>query len=76
MNVSSGIGVGAYESGAVKSADQRQNLTTTCLAAMLSYQLAGEDGVLAQLLDLVLDEALDLADLSPPSGRDWRQIRW
>jgi len=57
-----GIEVEAYDSGAGKSGGQRQKLTTTCLAAALRYQLAGEDGVWPSYSTVVMDEAFDRAD--------------
>lgn len=57
-----GIEVEAYDSGAGKSGGQRQKLTTTCLAAALRYQLAGEDGVWPRYSTVVMDEAFDRAD--------------
>jgi uncharacterized protein YPO0396 len=58
----SGIEVEAYDSGAGKSGGQRQKLTTTCLAAALRYQLAGEDGDWPSFSTVVMDEAFDRAD--------------
>lgn len=40
----------------------RQKLTTTCLAAALRYQLAGEEGVWPSYSTVVMDEAFDRAD--------------
>jgi uncharacterized protein YPO0396 len=57
-----GIEVEAHDSGAGKSGGQRQKLTTTCLAAALRYQLAGEDGVWPSYSTVVMDEAFDRAD--------------
>ncbi|OGB27199.1 MAG: hypothetical protein A3I66_11645 [Burkholderiales bacterium RIFCSPLOWO2_02_FULL_57_36] len=57
-----GIEVEAYDSGAGKSGGQRQKLTTTCLAAALRYQLAGEDGMWPSYSTVVMDEAFDRAD--------------
>lgn len=57
-----GIEVETYDSGAGKSGGQRQKLTTTCLAAALRYQLAGEDGVWPSYSTVVMDEAFDRAD--------------
>ncbi|WP_373377629.1 ATP-binding protein [Cupriavidus nantongensis] len=54
--------VESYDSGAGKSGGQRQKLTTTCLAAALRYQLAGEDGLWPTYSTVVMDEAFDRAD--------------
>lgn len=57
-----GVEVETLDSGAGKSGGQRQKLTTTCLAAALRYQLAGEDGVWPSYSTVVMDEAFDRAD--------------
>jgi uncharacterized protein YPO0396 len=57
-----GMEVETYDSGAGKSGGQRQKLTTTCLAAALRYQLAGEDGGWPSYSTVVMDEAFDRAD--------------
>jgi hypothetical protein len=57
-----GVEMETLDSGAGKSGGQRQKLTTTCLAAALRYQLAGEDGVWPSYSTVVMDEAFDRAD--------------
>jgi uncharacterized protein YPO0396 len=54
--------VEVYRGGAGKSGGQRQKLATTCLAAALRYQLAGEDHGAPRYAPVVLDEAFDKAD--------------
>jgi len=51
-----------HDSGSGKSGGQRQKLATTCLAAALRYQLAGEDGHWPTYCTVVMDEAFDRAD--------------
>jgi len=54
--------VEVHRSGAGKSGGQREKLTTTCLAAALSYQLGGRDGGIPIYAPVVLDEAFSKAD--------------
>jgi uncharacterized protein YPO0396 len=54
--------VEVYRGGSGKSGGQRQKLATTCLAAALRYQLAGDNHGLPQYAPVVLDEAFDKAD--------------
>jgi uncharacterized protein YPO0396 len=51
-----------YRGGSGKSGGQRQKLATTCLAAALRYQLAGEADEPPAYAPVVLDEAFDKAD--------------
>ena len=54
--------VEVYRGGSGKSGGQRQKLATTCLAAALRYQLAGDAGEPPTYAPVVLDEAFDKAD--------------
>ncbi len=54
--------VQVHRSGAGKSGGQREKLTTTCLAAALSYQLGGRHGGFPLYAPVVLDEAFSKAD--------------
>ncbi len=54
--------VEVYRGGSGKSGGQRQKLATTCLAAALRYQLAGEADEPPVYAPVVLDEAFDKAD--------------
>ncbi|MDR0442037.1 MAG: hypothetical protein LBH44_01360 [Treponema sp.] len=58
----SGVDVEVYRGGAGKSGGQRQKLTTTCLAAALRYQLAGNNLGVPMYAAVILDEAFDRAD--------------
>ncbi len=51
-----------YRGGSGKSGGQRQKLATTCLAAALRYQLAGDADEPPVYAPVVLDEAFDKAD--------------
>lgn len=57
-----GLQVEVYKSGAGKSGGQRQKLASTCLAAALRYQLAGEERSWPKFCTVFLDEAFDKAD--------------
>jgi uncharacterized protein YPO0396 len=57
-----GNDVEIYRGGSGKSGGQRQKLATTCLAAALRYQLAGEADEPPTYAPVVLDEAFDKAD--------------
>ncbi|MCL2478326.1 MAG: hypothetical protein FWF22_02415 [Treponema sp.] len=57
-----GNDVEVYRGGAGKSGGQRQKLATTCLAAALRYQLAGNNLGVPVYAPVVLDEAFDRAD--------------
>lgn len=57
-----GVQVEVYRSGAGKSGGQRQKLASTCLAAALRYQLAGQDRSWPRFCTVFLDEAFDKAD--------------
>jgi uncharacterized protein YPO0396 len=57
-----GIEVERHDSGSGKSGGQRQKLATTCLAAALCYQLAGEEGDWPSFSTVVMDEAFDHTD--------------
>jgi uncharacterized protein YPO0396 len=54
--------VEVYRGGSGKSGGQRQKLATTCLAAALRYQLAGDADEQPVYAPVVLDEAFDKAD--------------
>lgn len=54
--------VEVYRGGSGKSGGQRQKLATTCLAAALRYQLAGDADEPPVYAPVVLDEAFDKAD--------------
>jgi uncharacterized protein YPO0396 len=54
--------VEVYRSGSGKSGGERQKLATTCLAAALRYQLAGDDPGVPRYAPVILDEAFDKAD--------------
>jgi uncharacterized protein YPO0396 len=54
--------VEVYRGGSGKSGGQRQKLATTCLAAALRYQLAGDADEPPTYAPVVLDEAFDKAD--------------
>jgi uncharacterized protein YPO0396 len=57
-----GIEIEVYRGGSGKSGGQRQKLATTCLAAALRYQLAGDADDPLVYAPVVLDEAFDKAD--------------
>ncbi|WP_022979565.1 ATP-binding protein [Ideonella sp. B508-1] len=57
-----GVQVEVYRSGAGKSGGQRQKLASTCLAAALRYQLAGQERSWPRFCTVFLDEAFDKAD--------------
>lgn len=57
-----GVQVEVYKSGAGKSGGQRQKLASTCLAAALRYQLAGQERSWPKFCTVFLDEAFDKAD--------------
>ena len=57
-----GMEVERHDSGSGKSGGQRQKLATTCLAAALKYQLAGEEGDWPTFCTVVMDEAFDHTD--------------
>lgn len=57
-----GSEVEIYRGGSGKSGGQRQKLATTCLAAALRYQLAGDADEPPVYAPVVLDEAFDKAD--------------
>lgn len=54
--------VQVHRSGSGKSGGQREKLTTTCLAAALSYQLGGRNNGFPLYAPVVLDEAFSKAD--------------
>ena len=51
-----------YRGGTNKSGGQRLKLASTCLAAALRYQLAGDQRYLPQFSTVLLDEAFDRTD--------------
>lgn len=59
---SEGREVERHDGGSGKSGGQRQKLATTCLAAALRYQLAGEEGDWPSYCTVVMDEAFDHTD--------------